>query len=182
MPNIRIDEELNEYLREHSHGESYNNTLKRMLGIGKLRGQTVRKQVARARLAPAEIYTWAILRAFRAKTEQSRADLQERVDTSLKTWEVLENYPEDAADMKHGQPRWKARFGTALAHLKKYEMVESIGNYRYNYQGGSYHITQKGIEEALRYTRLDSLLRRKDYERLDTLIANRLERESDNIG
>ena len=172
MPNIRIDEELNEYLREHSNGESYNQTIKRMLGIGKLRGKTVRKQADRAKLAPIEVYNHAALLGFGDETELSRNQLQQRVQRQLEGWGVFQVYRMDEALMRHGQPRWKSRFGSALDYLKKQGAISPVGSYTHNYEGGMYQITEKGRELLRSNSQLNMLLENKDYEALNLRLIN----------
>ena len=144
MPHIRIDDEIYDYLKRHSNGGSMSDTIRRMLGIGKSRRQTVRKQVDRDSIAPRETYTWTILRAFEDEIALSRKDLQGAVEDSFKRWKLLDIYPEDDAEMRHGQSRWKTRFGAALAHLKNHGCIESAKEYEKNHEGGEYRITRSG--------------------------------------
>ena len=144
MPTVRLSEELYEFLQERGDGEPVDSTIRRLLNLDILRGSIVKKQVRRSTIAPREVYTWSILHFFGDNGVLLRKELQRRVGEYLRTMGLFDIYPADNELMNHRQPRWKVRFGGALDRLKEYGCIESVGEYRHNYQGGQYKITQDG--------------------------------------
>ena len=145
MPTVRLSEEVHRFLQERGNGETVDSTIRRLLSLDILRGSIVKRQVKRSIIAPRQIYICSILHSFGDGGILIRKELQRRVGEYLRISGLFYTYPADNELMKHRQPRWKVRFGGALDRLKAQGCVESVGEYRHNYQGGQYRITKDGL-------------------------------------
>ena len=96
-------------------------TVRRLLNLDKNKGKLVKRQVGRTKLAPIEAYTWTIIyRLYMAEDGTlSRKALQGQVHDVLRAGGLFETYTDDDAPTKNGQPRWKQRYNSAIAHLRK---------------------------------------------------------------
>ena len=121
MPSVFLSEETVEYLRRNSNNQSMDATVRRLLNLDKNKGRLVKRQVGRTQLAPIEAYTWTIIYQLYMASEGtlSRRALQVRVHESLRAGGLFETYTDDDAPTKNGQPRWKQRYNSAIAHLRK---------------------------------------------------------------
>ena len=61
---------------------------------------------------------------------------------------LFEQYQDDDAPTKNGQPRWKQRFNAALAHLKKNACIEELEkvNPHQRWSGVKYRGLEKGLD------------------------------------
>ena len=121
MPSVFLSEDTVEYLKRNSNDQSMDSTVRRLLNLDKNKGKLVKRQVRRTKLAPIEAYTWTIIyRLYMASDGTlSRKALQVQVHDFLRAGGLFEAYTDDDAPTKNGQPRWKQRYNSAIAHLRK---------------------------------------------------------------
>ena len=121
MPSVFLSSDTVEYLKRNSNNQSMDSTVRRLLNLDKNKGKLVKRQVGRTKLAPIEAYTWAIIyRLYMAEDGTlSRKALQGQVHDVLRAGGLFETYTDDDAPTKNGQPRWKQRYNSAIAHLRK---------------------------------------------------------------
>ena len=121
MPSVFLSSDTVEYLKRNSNNQSMDSTVRRLLNLDKNKGKLVKRQVRRTKLAPIEAYTWTIIyRLYMAEDGTlSRKALQGQVHDVLRAGGLFETYTDDDAPTKNGQPRWKQRYNSAIAHLRK---------------------------------------------------------------
>ena len=121
MPSVFLSSDTVEYLKRNSNNQSMDSTVRRLLNLDKNKGKLVKRQVGRTKLAPIEAYTWTIIyRLYMAEDGTlSRKSLQGQVHDVLRAGGLFETYTDDDAPTKNGQPRWKQRYNSAIAHLRK---------------------------------------------------------------
>ena len=121
MPSVFLSSDTVEYLKRNSNNQSMDSTVRRILNLDKNKGKLVKRQVGRTKLAPIEAYTWTIIyRLYMAEDGTlSRKALQGQVHDVLRAGGLFETYTDDDAPTKNGQPRWKQRYNSAIAHLRK---------------------------------------------------------------
>ena len=121
MPSVFLSSDTVEYLKRNSNNQSMDSTVRRLLNLDKNKGKLVKRQVGRTKLAPIEAYTWTIIyRLYMAEDGTlSRKALQGQVHDVLRAGGLFETYTDDDAPTKNGQPRWKQRYNSAIAHLRK---------------------------------------------------------------
>ena len=132
MPSIFLSQDTVEYLKRASNGQSMDATVRRLLSLGRTTGgQLVRRQVSRQNLSTSGAYTYTILESLVRPNDDNpqalRKELQVQVHDHLRAGGLFELYPDDDAPTKNGQPRWKQRFTTRLAHLKRHGFLEVRG-------------------------------------------------------
>ena len=121
MPSVFLSADTVEYLKRNSNNQSMDATVRRLLNLDKNKGRLVKRQVGRINLAPIEAYTWTIIHQLYMSTDGtlSRKALQVQVHGFLRAGGLFETYTDDDAPTKNGQPRWKQRYNSAIAHLRK---------------------------------------------------------------
>ena len=121
MPSVFLSTDTVAYLKHNSKNQSMDATVRRLLNLDKNKGKLVKRQVGRTHLAPIEAYTWTIIHRLymAADGTLSRRTLQVQVHDFLRAGGLFETYTDDDAPTKNGQPRWKQRYNSAIAHLRK---------------------------------------------------------------
>jgi len=146
MPSVFLRPSTLDYLKKQSDGLSIDATICRLLNLDKGASGLVVRHTPREKLADSFAYTWTILDQLRAVDQANpqlpRSELQTKVRNVLELQGLFDMFPDEEAQDKRKQPKWKARFTNALSYLKKMGCIEDFGKT----QGPGAYKAERGVQ------------------------------------